>query len=335
LSLVLPFAWRAWRARERRAAHAAALLGPICAVLAANAIYDQIAFGDWHRTGYQYWLAIPYDYPELCVSLSYLRHNLADLASESAVRALVFGAVGAAALAFRRPNGWGALLAFSAATALPITALHLVYFYGDERFYVYPLSLCAVIGAAGVASLLPASWRRQPWLALALLAAAFVALPPLGDRMDWFLPDGQPPRRATADLVHRTTPDDAVVISDVEPVYLAAVAPASSRRTYLAASRDVEFASKVLVRERIDRELAAPRGPFDHAAPGLLAHGGTRAIPATADEMHEQIDAWVRAGRPVFVATLYTPNQAALARMLGATLRLANVGARVTRVLAR
>jgi hypothetical protein len=152
------------------------------------------------------------------------------------VRALVFGAVGAAALAFRRPNGWGALLAFSAATALPITALHLVYFYGDERFYVYPLSLCAVIGAAGVASLLPASWRRQPWLALALLAAAFVALPPLGDRMDWFLPDGQPPRRATADLVHRTTPDDAVVISDVEPVYLAAVAPATWRRRATSSS---------------------------------------------------------------------------------------------------
>jgi len=332
LSLLIPFAWRAWRARERRVARFTALLAPLAVVLAVNAIYNHQAFGSWHRTGYQFWLAVPYDYPDLLVSLSNLGANLQDWKSPAALWPLGFGAVGVLALAIRRPQGWRELLGFVAITALPISTLHLVYFYSDLRFHVYLLALGAALGALGIASCVPTKLREHPLIGLAVLLGAFFALPPLGDAMPWFF-DGEPPRRTTVDLIHQQTPDGCVVISDLEPVYVATFAPLGSHRTYLAVSRDVEFASKVLVRERIERDLAAPRNAFDHAAPGLLAHGGQWAVPHTADEMHEQIDAWVRAGRPVFFANIYPPNQAAIASMLGRTLRFDPPGGRLVRVV--
>jgi hypothetical protein len=335
LTLLIPFAWRAWRARERRVAHFVALLAPLAAVFVANAIYNQVAFGDWHRTGYQYWLAVPYDYPDLVVSLSNVGTNIEDLKDPAALWPLALGAIGAIVLWYRRPRSWRELLGFSAVSALPISALHLAYFYSDLRFHVYLLALAAVIGAVAIASLAPQKLREPPLIGVLVLIIALFALPPLGDAMPWFLADGQPPRRATADLIHQQTPDGCVVISDLEPVYVATLAPSGSHRTYLAVSRDVEFASKVLVRERVARELAAPRNPFDHAAPGLLAHGGQWAVANTADHMHDQIEAWIRAGRPVYFANIYAPNQAAIASMLGRTLRFEPSNTRLMRVVAK
>jgi hypothetical protein len=328
-SMILPFAWRAFRAQERRIAHFSALLAPLALVLLANAVYNQTTFGDWHRTGYQYWCAVPYDYPDLVLSLSNFGANFENLMIPATVKALALGAVGAVALVLRRPPRWKALLGYCAVTAVPISALHLVYFYATPRFHVYLIAACLAVGGIGLSSLLPARWREDRLAAVgavALLAIAFFAMQPF---------DIQPPaRRQAADEIQRETPADAVIISGLEPVYLSAFAPPGSQRTYVAASRDVEFASKVLSRARIDRELAAPRSARDHAASGLLAHGGRWAVPHTADEMHEEIEAWIRAGRAVFLETRFLTNPAAVQRMLGSSLRLEQPGAPLTRVIA-
>jgi hypothetical protein len=345
LSLLVPFAWRAWRVRERRFAHLVSLLSPIVAVLVANAVYNHAAFGDWRRTGYQFWAAVPCDYPDLVLSPAYLRGNLALLASPEVRWTLGLAALGTVAIVVRRPRHGRALFGFGAITALPISLFHSFYFFPDVRFHLYLLTLSMLLGAIGVVSILPATpqtHRVLELLAPLLLVGAVFMLKPLGDRMPGFLRDGRPPRRALADLVHHETPDGSVVISDLEPVYIGALAPLGSHRTYLALSRGVEFASKVLARTRIERELAAPRNAFDHAAPGLLAHGAQWAVPHTADEMHSPIDAWVRAGRPVFYATLHPPSRAraaavyaaALGRVLGGTLCLDQPSAHLTRIVA-
>lgn len=333
LSLLLPFAWRAWRSREHRAVNFAALLAPLAIVLAVNAFYNQTTFGDWRRTGYQFWCAVPYDYFDLVFSLSYFRTNLESLLVPEALWPMALGAFGALAILIRRPPHWREVLGFSAVTAAPIVAVHLLYFFADTRFFLYLLALSMVIGGIGCAALLPARVREQPLIALALLACAFPALPPLADRMSWGFDERFPPRRTTAELVFRETPDDAIVICDLEAPYLAALAPPGSRRTFLAATRRIEFASKVVVLEAVPRELALPVDAFDHAAPGLLAHGGRWAVLRPADRMHDQIEAWVRAGKPVFFETLYVPIPAATKRMLRDTLRFEQPGARLTRIV--
>jgi hypothetical protein len=330
VAMLLPFIWRAARAKDRRVAQFAALLAPLAALAAADGIYNHAAFGSWSRTGYQFWVAVPADYPDLVLSLSYLKLNLATLARPDALRLLSFGAIGIVLLALRRPPRWTSLLGAAAATSLPIVAFHLVYFYQALRLQEYLLSLCMVLGGIGVACSLPASWRVHRLSAIAsivLIAIAFAVIPTP--------PRVEPSRRETVEAVLRATPDDAVIVSGLEPVYVAAFAPPSSRRTFLAASREVEFASKVLVRTRVPRELAAPRNALDHAAPGLLAHGGRWAIAHTADEMHEEIDAWVRAGRAVFLETRFLPNPAATERMLGSSLRVERFDPGLMRVLTK
>jgi hypothetical protein len=329
LSMLVPFAWRALRGRERRAAHFAALLAPLAAVLVANAAYNHATFGDWRRTGYQYWCAVPYDYPALMLSLANLRENLENFWIPVNQAVLAAGALGAIALAIRRPPRWRELVGYSAVTALPISALHLVYFYPSSRFHVYMLALCAVLGGIGIASLVPIALRDHLGAGAAAVAALCVALIAM---KPFAMP--QPSRRLTADAIHAATPDGSVIISGLEPVYLAAVAPTGSHRMYLAASRDVEFVSKVLSRERIDRALAAPIDARDHAAIGLLEHGSRWAVAHTADEMHAPIEAWVRGGRPVFLESEFLPSGSSVQRILGTTLRLADPHAALTRIVA-
>jgi hypothetical protein len=317
LSLLLPFAWRAVRAENRRIAHLAALLAPLAALAAADGFYNRAAFGDWERTGYQFWSAVPYDYPDLVLSPSYLPSNLASLAAPGNLWPLALGMAGIVLLVWRRPPYWSTLLGAFAATSLPIVAVHLVYFYHAPRFFEYFLVLCAVLGGIGVACAIPAGLRQHRTAlisSVAVLVIAFVCVQPPSAR--------NTRRREAVDAVLSRTRDDAVIISGLEPVYLAAFDPPDSSRTYLAASRDVEFASKVLVETRVSRELAAPRDAFDHAAAGLLEHGGRWAIAHTADEMHDQIDAWVRSGRPVCLETGFLKSPIATERMLGGSLRL-------------
>jgi hypothetical protein len=217
------------------------------------------------------------------------------------------------------------LLAFVLVTALPITALHLVYFYVDLRFHAYGLVWLAALGGIGIASALPEKLRANRWLALAALAVAWFALAPPAATV--------PLRRKTADEIAGATANGSIVISGLEPVYLAAAMPRSSTRTFVAASRDVEFASKVLSPERIPRALAQPRDEYDHRAAGLLAAGAREAIERTADEMPEQIVAWVRAGRDVFLERGFILDPATTPRILGSELRMQQPQSRLTRLV--
>lgn len=313
LALLLPFAWRLLRQRERAWRPYAALLGPLAAVLAANACYNQSTFGDWRRTGYQYWRAVPYDYVDLLLSPAYFPINFGNLVANPGVQALLaLALVGAVILLARRTSNARPLLLFAVVSALPMSGIQLVYAFGDTRFHVFGLTLAALIAGVGVASLAPVAWRSNRWLALATLVVAFFFTQPP--------PTRRPVRRLAADAIHATTPVDAVIISGLEPAYLQAVAPADSRRTYVAASREVEFASKLLVERRIPRSVAAPLDATNYRAPGLLAAGAQEAIARTADEMPDQIAEWVRAGRAVFVDTKFLADETLVERICGSSL---------------
>jgi len=313
LALLLPFAWRRLLQRERAWRPYAALLAPLAAVLAANACYNHSTFGDWRRTGYQFWRAVPYDYVDLLLSPAYLPINFGNLVGNPGVQVLLaLALLGAVILFVRRASGARPLLTFAVVSALPMSGIQLAYAFGDTRFHLFGLTLAALIAGVGVASLAPASWRASRWLTLAVLAVAcfFTQAPPTR----------RPTRRLSADAIHAATPVDAVIISGLEPVYLEAVAPADSRRTYVAASRDVEFASKVLVERRIPRAIAAPADATDYRAPGLLAAGARELIARTADEMPEQIAEWVRQGRAVFLDSKFLTDETLVERICGSSL---------------
>lgn len=327
LSLLAPFAWLIVARPGLRFARAACLLAPLAIVLAANAYYNHSTFGDWQRTGYQFWCAVPYDYPELLLSTDNLAMNLGDLTSQWGPPALWLGAIGLAACLWRVRASSTPFIAFAAVTALPISALHSIYFYADLRFHLWLLGAAAALGGMGLAALVPERWRARRELAAAALAIALFAVPD---------PVEMPAqRRRTSDQLKQVTPNDALVISGLEPVYLKALERAGSRREFLAASRDVEFASKVLSRVRVPREVARPTGPFDHRAAGLLASGSVEAHARTADEIPDEIARAVRDGRAVYLERSFLSNPQTERRILGNALRLESPSATISRLVAR
>jgi hypothetical protein len=121
-------------------------------------------------------------------------------------------------------------------------------------------------------------------------------------------PHRVPNRRATADEIARATPDDAWVVTLLEPVYLEPFLRGTRRRV-VPYDRQVEYASKLVATRRIDPLSPPARGPDDHRAEGLL-RGGARDVCAwTADEAPERLLAAVRQGIPVYVELRFLPQR--------------------------
>jgi hypothetical protein len=304
LTLLLPFALRWLRALERRFASLAALTAPTLAVLVATWIYQARTFGDWTRGGFQYWLSVPYDYPSLVFSSEYLAANVAVFGRRSARIALALGLLGAVLLARKRPAGARELLELACLAALPISLAHLVYYYPDLRFHLFLLALGCVAGAAGIAALLPSALQRRAWLLAAGIAAAGLCVPRAQDPT--------PMRRVAADAIFAATPADATVVTGLDGVYLAALEPADSRRTYVPISRLVEYAAGLIAPRKVHAPDPAPRDAYDRRAEGLRAGGSFDPVPFTAAESVPRIAQWVREGRAVFLDLTSQKDQAAI-----------------------
>jgi hypothetical protein len=314
LALLTPFVLRVLRTNQRKSGALALILGPSVAVVVATAIYHQLAFGDWRRTGFQVWMSVPYDYAELVLSPAYVTTNASHFARTDGVVGLVAGAVGAALLAWRGgPRARSMLLAFALA-AVPITFFFLAYFYADLRLHLFLLAMGCALGGMALACVLPQRLRRMEIVLVVLVAVAGFALrkppAPPRDRLD------------VAEWIARRTPVDAVIISGIEPVYLQAVEPSTSRRTYVAGSRHVEFASKLLTFERVADPEPPPRNAFDHRAEGVKRGGAREAIAFTADERPELVARWVREGKPVYFDRLFLADPLTIERILRGQLTL-------------
>jgi hypothetical protein len=119
-------------------------------------------------------------------------------------------------------------------------------------------------------------------LALAAFVPPKVELPP-------------PYRRIVAETLARETPQDAVIVSGLDPVFLEPYVLRGTARTIVPASRSIECASKLVAPSRI------------------------RAIdpsPTVATESPGKLADWLREGRPVFVDASFLPDDAPLDRIL-------------------
>lgn len=314
LALLLPFAALLVRRVPRRASKLLALAAPAVAVVVATALYDRSAFGDWRRNGYMYWCPVPYDYPELTFSLAYVPANLAALVQKDLVPGWILGGVGSGILLAKGSKESRLVLLFAALGVVPGIVFHFFFHFPQVRFNLPLNAIGCVLGGAGLASLLPS---RVPSYGAALLALVPLALPRP--------PSRAPNRRTTADELARATPDDAVVVTLLEPVYLEPLLLRGTRRRVVPYDRQVEYASKLVAPRRIDPLTPAARGPDDHRAPGLLRGGARDVCAFTADEAPERLLAAVRQGIPVFVELRFLPQRFPVQRYRDLGLELAPV----------
>lgn len=300
-AMLLPFALAILRRRQHFIRHSLALLTPMALAGAVSLAYNARTFGSPTRNGYHLWTPVPSDYPALAFSLGNAAMNATVLARTAfLVLAAVAITAWIAARLRNRPaveTAQGAfldLLTFVGLTAGPIFLFHLLYFFPSDRFHLPLLAGIATIAGSAVGLLIDerrsALFKLLLPAVLALVVAARIATPaPV------------PGRRLMTDLVRKHTPENAIVISGIEPVYMDRLAAWQSARLMVPLSRNVEYASKLLARKRIDNPQPPPQNWRDHRAPGLINGGAEEAVPFVASEQLEKLTAEAQAGRPIFL----------------------------------
>lgn len=293
---LFPFLALALSRKERRLVNLAALLLPGVCIAAATGLYNLHAFGDWRRTGYQYWLPLPYDYRQLVLSPRYLQINLDMLKAKQVLYAVALGSVGTVLLWRQRSAELRPILLYLALAALPLTLIHLFYFYPAYRFHLLGLSLCCILGGAGLATLVPETLKRPTWLLPALLAAGAVVVLLFVRR-----PDPEPDRRLAAEALARATPPNAVIVTNIDAVYLEPLVLRGTQRRIVPLSRSVEYASKCIAPHRLDLPPSAQHYTLGQRFTELLRYGAQNVFPVTAEEDPNPLALWVHEGVPVYI----------------------------------
>jgi 4-amino-4-deoxy-L-arabinose transferase-like glycosyltransferase len=310
-SMLLPFLFTIVTQRKNVLMRTAALLSPMAAAAAATFAYNAATFGSPFRNGYKFWVAVPMDYPSMIFSPGFFPMNLGVIVF-SVFPVLLLVCSGAwLFVRMRRPAAYAASrqpiqdsLAFFVLTSVPITIFHLFYFFPGERFHIPLVAGTAILAAALLALLIGPKGDSVVKIlvpAVFLLAvAARIAVPaPL------------PLRRLAAERVRMHSPENAIVISALDPVYLARLAGAGSARRIVPLSRNVEYASKLLVRKRVDDPRLNSMSWNDYRARAVILPHAEEAVRFVASERMDELVREVASGTPVFLESLYVDGREA------------------------
>lgn len=299
-AMLLPFAFVMLRQRKGVFLRGLGLIAPMAAAAAATFAYNAATFGSPLRNGYKFWVPVPMDYPTMIFSLSFLRMNLGEIGA-SGFPFLLLICVGAwllarklrpAALADSQRSLQEAAIFFVLTTG-PMLLFHLFYFYPDDRFHIPLLAGTAVL-AGSILALLPGPGMET--IAKLLLPAALL----LAVAARIAAPAPVPLRRVAAERVRENTPENAIVISAIDPVYLARLAAFGSSRRIVPLSRNIEYASALLVRKRVDDPRLRLLRWDDDRAVALIRPHAEEAVRFVASERMDELAREVAAGTPVF-----------------------------------
>ena len=305
-AMILPFLFTILVQRKKLFLRTALLLVPMAAGAAASFAYNAATFGSPLRNGYNFWVAVPYDYPRMTFSLSNIGMNFRILwLSLFPILLLVCIATWLfvrnrkpAAYAVSRQSFWDSAI-FLFLSTIPMMVFHLVYFFPAERFFIPMLAGTAALAASLLA--LVVGPKAESVLKILLPALFLLAV---AGRIA--VPEPLPLRRFAAERVRTHSPDNAIVISAIDPVYLSRLAGAGSNRRIIPLSRNVEYASKVLVRKKIEDPRLESLNWNDGQAVALILPHAEEAVKFVASERMEELAQEVARGTPVFLESSFT-----------------------------
>jgi len=221
-SVILPFLWLILRKNSKRHAFQQIVLVtvPVIFFIALTMLYNNAVFGTPTRTGYHFWSPVPYDQPGMTFSLSYVTDNLKIIAEKGLpiilvllllmlldmlrLQKLIVGSV---------KESLGNIMEFTLITFIPMVVFHLFYFYAVPRFYLPLMSFLIILVGIMIALILhQVSHHALVSIQLIILVGALI--------LRFVFPDSPPTRRIAADHINRYTPENALVISAIDPAYL-------------------------------------------------------------------------------------------------------------------
>jgi hypothetical protein len=293
--VLLPFLVELRRARVRLLP----LIVPTVVIAASSLWLNYQISGDALRSGYNLWVAIPYDYFGRTFSVEFLSANVDALVKDPVF--VVFVLVGLCPLSKNVRNRLGLAtqesraIGFVFLALVPQLILHLVYFYSTIRFSIALEVICGVLVACRIASIVSIqSFARA--VALFVLVVGFVALPGSISAMRQSAP-------AKLLKLKDCAPKDAVLVSARHPVLTEEYVVRGSARTIMPMSRRTELASKVLVWSKVKAPVGVVIDPRHHRAEWLLQAGAEEVYPHVAVDQAGLLRDAIRNGSTVVVDT--------------------------------
>ena len=126
---------------------------PAIAYEVANLAYNWFVFGSPLRSGYQFWLSVPYDFPNLVFNYSYVIENAWKLIGDRVIQLTLFMfacTFVAACLMLKGMFGgincnkrFLAFFAYLAFQTIVLVAIYIGYYWADTRFFL-PVTICIV-----------------------------------------------------------------------------------------------------------------------------------------------------------------------------------------------
>lgn len=294
------------------------LLVPPGFALALQAIYNQNVFGSFFRSGYHFWVSIPYDYPGLLLSFKYLLPNVQVLllgTSLVVLCALIFVIPSKRDKATeRRAEEIRSGLTFIFLGIAPLLLFHLLYFYQSDRFFLGFEVLVAAFAGGMLGRLVPTERVKIGtvcsvclFVAGSLFATLFYKAPVTG---------------MTASLGFlKILPDRAILVSDGNPLLLEQLSP---RVNLIPWSRETEYASKLAMPQKALLD-PAPDDAFAHRDTRLLDLGACEVYQNIAKDSLDFLQDRIEEQKPVFV--LDTGREKSLLPTLKAAFDFEQVGA--------
>ena len=276
--LILPWGFYILRVPWRKKIMLTALLlTPACLVLSGGFLYNLSAFGSGFRNGYQYWCPVPYDYPSLVFSLSYIRNNVEDLYSYEFFPVLVCEVllIGLALLFHRkkeepfylaRKRIFTGEVLFASVQGAVLILLYMPYFFRSGFRFFMPLEALLALPAVTAVEVLLQKKRL-------LLHGGMVLLLCLGI---WKTATHRTYRFKAANeaenfkLADQFLPEDAVLISNSSCALAEYYFVKRTARRYVPLSRDQEYVNKVVAPVSAGPLDPPPAGPVDHLTEALL-----------------------------------------------------------------
>ncbi len=311
-SVLLPFLWFIVRNTPKRHVFQQIALVAIPGILfmALTMLYNSAVFGTPMRTGYHFWCPVPYDQPGMTFSLSYILVNLKTmiqsglpilvlaillliLLDKSRHERIIVGSV-------KKPME--GLLEFTIITCIPMVIFHLLYFFSTQRFFLPIISLLAIIFGIMIGlGLHHVSHRALAFTQLIILVGVLL--------LRLVLSDPPPTRRIAVDHINRYTPQNALVISAIDPAYLEFMTCRFSQRRILPISRRVEYASKLVAWQKAIALNPKPIAWWDHRCEGLAKANAKEVIPYVAKGKEGRLSRALSDGVPIYLDTSHLRNE--------------------------
>lgn len=296
---ILPFVFQALK--HRTAKHLFLQLLPTAILGILTLVYQQAVFGDFWRTGYQYWSSVPYDFSQLVFSWHYLSGNLETFLLQTGAPLLVGAALLSGKVKPRESadqeniKGWSF---YAAIVAVPQLLFFLLYFYSSPRLMLPIAALCVPLAALSLSVLreranVSAGALSISLTLITLLCGIGLAFSDRGIKREELL-------RAFAQYA----PPDSVIISAINPAQVSFAV--GSDNEVLPISRAVEYASKFIAARSVSQVEPVPAHWNDHRAKQLLGVGAKDAFERTAVNSIEYLQALLQQGRPILLETRFS-----------------------------